>query len=123
MCGATDNEKLPSSADLIQVESKAIHVLERLRDTLAPELYDSKNEELIAEQACYLPISEDGTAFVGLYPKYNNQVLLAAGHSCWGILQAPATGLMITELLVNGKISCVDRDAVEALDPTDRCCC
>ncbi|KAG2221454.1 hypothetical protein INT45_004995 [Circinella minor] len=122
MCGATDNSKLPSSADQIQVESKAIEVLERLRDTLAPELYDNKNEELIAKQACYLPISEDGTAFVGIYPKYNKQVLLAAGHSCWGILQAPATGLMITELLVNGKISCVDKDAVEALDPTDRCC-
>ncbi|KAI9264384.1 FAD dependent oxidoreductase [Phascolomyces articulosus] len=118
MCGATDNTKLPSSADQIQVDSQAIRELERLRDTLAPELYGG--DKLIAQQACYLPVSEDGTPFVGPHPKYK-QLIIAAGHSCWGILQAPATGLMISELIVNDRISCVDREAVEALDPTNRC--
>lgn len=31
-----------------------------------------------------------------------------AGHSVWGILQGPATGKGLAELIVNGKSDCVD---------------
>ncbi|KAI9479557.1 FAD dependent oxidoreductase [Zychaea mexicana] len=120
MCGATDSEALPSAADQVQVDPKAIRELEQLRDTLAPELCGGSVGELIAQQACYLPVSQDGTPLVGAHPAYK-QLVLATGHSCWGILQAPATGLMITELLIDGRITCVDTEAVEALDPINRC--
>ncbi|KAI8145993.1 FAD dependent oxidoreductase [Fennellomyces sp. T-0311] len=117
MCGATDNEPLPASGGDVQVSSKAIEQLEQLRDMLAPELYGG---ETIAQQACYLPISRDGSPLVGHHPTYKH-LYIATGHSCWGILQAPSTGKMIAELVANGRISCVDKEAVEAVDPKNRC--
>jgi glycine/D-amino acid oxidase-like deaminating enzyme len=33
---------------------------------------------------------------------------IAAGHSCWGILNGPATGLGLAELIVHGSSSSVD---------------
>lgn len=38
----------------------------------------------------------------------------AAGHSCWGILNGPATGKAMAELIANGKVTCVD---LAAFDP------
>lgn len=38
----------------------------------------------------------------------------AAGHSCWGILNGPATGLVMAELIADGKASSVD---IRKLDP------
>ena len=35
-------------------------------------------------------------------------LVVAAGHSCWGILQGPATGEAVAELLVLGAASHVD---------------
>lgn len=40
--------------------------------------------------------------------------LLSAGHSCWGILNGPATGLVMAELIAEGKASSVD---IRKLDP------
>ena len=37
-----------------------------------------------------------------------------AGHSCWGILNGPATGLVMAELIAEGKASSVD---IRRLDP------
>ena len=31
-----------------------------------------------------------------------------AGHSVWGILQGPATGKALAELIVEGKSECID---------------
>ena len=33
---------------------------------------------------------------------------IATGHSCWGILNAPATGLGMAELLTKGEATSVD---------------
>ena len=37
-----------------------------------------------------------------------------AGHSCWGILNGPATGLVMAELIAEGKATSVD---IRKLDP------
>lgn len=37
-----------------------------------------------------------------------------AGHSCWGILNAPATGEALAELVVDGKAS---SSSLAAFDP------
>jgi glycine/D-amino acid oxidase-like deaminating enzyme len=37
-----------------------------------------------------------------------------AGHSCWGILNAPATGKSMAELIVDGAPQCV---SLAAFDP------
>ena len=36
------------------------------------------------------------------------------GHSCWGILNGPATGLVMAELIAEGRASSVD---IRRLDP------
>ena len=33
---------------------------------------------------------------------------MQAGHSVWGILQGPATGKAVAELIAKGKSDCVD---------------
>lgn len=33
---------------------------------------------------------------------------MAAGHSCWGILNGPATGKALAEMICTGASQCVD---------------
>ena len=40
--------------------------------------------------------------------------LASTGHNCWGILWAPVSGKAMSELLIDGKASCVD---LRAFDP------
>lgn len=119
MCGAQDNTvPLPASADLVQVDPAAISQLKHLAPQLSKHL-DPGNEYMAAEQACYLPISNDGTPLVGKYP-HCNHLYVSAGHSVWGILLAPVSGLMISELLVDERISCVDASLVNRLSLDSR---
>lgn len=62
---------------------------------------------LVAEQACLLPTSPDNTPLVGAVPGVEG-LYVAAGHGCWGILMAPATGLVMAELLTTGRGESVD---------------
>jgi len=65
------------------------------------------------EQACFLPCSEDGLPFIGPIPDLKG-AYIATGHSCWGILNGPATGLAVAELIVSGESTSVD---ISAFDP------
>lgn len=116
MCGATDNEPLPESADKVQVDPQAVQQLEILRGMISTRL----KGDILERQACYLPISRDGTPLIGAHPRHK-QLYLATGHSCWGILNSPVTGLMMAELLLDGRISIVDNACVKAVDPAARC--
>ena len=40
-------------------------------------------------------------------------MFVAAGHSCWGILQGPATGEALAELILTGSTP----HTIEALNP------
>lgn len=69
--------------------------------------------EVLVRQACYLPVVEGGEGpLVGLTATQG--VLLAAGHSCWGIMNGPATGLLMSEFVFDGEARSAD---VAALDP------
>jgi glycine/D-amino acid oxidase-like deaminating enzyme len=72
-----------------------------------------------AQQSCYLPVSSapDGLPMVGRVEEVPG-LLVASGHSCWGILHGPATGLMIAELLLEGHIQCMPEECVKALSPS-----
>ena len=58
-------------------------------------------------QACIRPCPPDGLPLLGAIPGTVN-AFMAAGHNCWGITWAPVTGLAISQLLVDGRCSCVD---------------
>jgi glycine/D-amino acid oxidase-like deaminating enzyme len=70
--------------------------------------------ELLVRQACYLPVVERGAEgpLVGLTG--TKGVYLAAGHTCWGIMNGPATGLLMSEFVFEGRARSAD---VDALDP------
>jgi glycine/D-amino acid oxidase-like deaminating enzyme len=58
-------------------------------------------------QACYRPVTEDGLPFLGQISDITG-AYIATGHSCWGILNAPASGLAMAELIVDGQAHSVD---------------
>lgn len=59
------------------------------------------------KQSCYLPTTADGVPIIGEVPGVKG-AFVAAGHGCWGILNGPATGEAMAELLVEGKAKHVD---------------
>jgi len=50
------------------------------------------------KQACFLPISNDDIPIIGAIPGVEG-AFIATAHSCWGILNGPATGLCMSELI------------------------
>lgn len=99
-CGEGDHiVPLPKSSADVQVDLQRCQDITDQVGSVSDELRDG---EVVARQACYLPnVSTGGgplighTGIKGLY--------LAAGHTCWGIQNAPGTGKLISEFVFDGK--------------------
>mgnify|MGYP000367856182 FL=1 len=78
----------------------------RVAGHLSTHLMDD-DAQVVAEQACFLPCSEDGLPLIGKVPGFEG-LYVATGHSCWGILNGPATGASLAELIVHGHSQLVD---------------
>ena len=63
--------------------------------------------EVLAEQACYRPVAEDGLPLIGAVPGAAG-AYVATGHSVWGMLNGPATGEAVAELIADGAAKTVD---------------
>jgi len=70
-------------------------------------------------QSCYLPTTIDGLPVIGPLPKVKG-AYVASGHGCWGILNSPATGEAIAELLVEGKAKHIDLELLGVDSPFRR---
>jgi glycine/D-amino acid oxidase-like deaminating enzyme len=66
------------------------------------ELNLNRDDEAVIQQACYLPTTDDGLPIMGRLDGKDN-VYIAAGHFCWGILLGPATGECMASLVATGK--------------------
>jgi len=109
VCGLPDGVPLPRTAAGVAPDAAACAQLQALAARVASCLGDA---EVVAAQACYLPTTADGNApALGRHPSVDG-LILAAGHSCWGILNAPATGLAVAELVVHGAARSVDLAAL-----------
>ena len=53
-------------------------------------------------RACYQPTTPDGLPMMGSIPDLS-QCFIAVGHDCWGILMGPASGEVMSNLIVTGK--------------------
>ena len=53
--------------------------------------------KLLRATACYLPVSSGGDIVAG---KLSPGVYVATGHSCWGILNGPATGEGMAQMIL-----------------------
>jgi glycine/D-amino acid oxidase-like deaminating enzyme len=76
---------------------------------------------LVARQACFRPLTEDGLPLMGALPGAPG-AYIATGHSVWGILNAPASGEAMAELVLDGVARTVDLrpfrpDRLRPLDP------
>jgi glycine/D-amino acid oxidase-like deaminating enzyme len=96
----------PLPRDPAQVEPDP-HVIERLRavcERLSPAF---REDRIIAKQACFRPITRDYMPFIGRVPRIEG-AYVATGHNVWGILNAPATGEAMAELIIDGQAHTVD---------------
>jgi glycine/D-amino acid oxidase-like deaminating enzyme len=62
---------------------------------------------IIARQACFRPVTQDGLPLIGAVPGVAG-AYVATGHSVWGMLNAPATGEAMSELILDGAARHVD---------------
>ena len=104
VCGLSGDEPLPIDPSRVNVEAGACDRLRAITTTFAPQLGKS---EVLAGQACYRPITEDGLPLIGPVPGVEG-AFVATGHSVWGMLNGPATGEAMAELIVDGQTSTVD---------------
>ena len=58
-------------------------------------------------QACFRPVTRDGLPLIGPISDVKG-AYVATGHSVWGILNAPATGEAMAELILDGTASTLD---------------
>lgn len=98
VCGPGDDEPLPELAADVKTSSDAVTKLRKLVQDISPRLRDGKVE---LEQACFLPL---GGPIIGAVDEVPG-LIVATGHTCWGICNAPATGKAVAELVMDGSPS------------------
>jgi glycine/D-amino acid oxidase-like deaminating enzyme len=104
VCGMADAQPLPDSAEGVKVDDAACDVLARAAGRVSTTLAAAR---ITRRQACYRPVTGDGLPLIGRIPGLAG-AYVATGHGPWGMLNAPATGLALAELIVDGAASSVD---------------
>lgn len=99
VCALSSNAPLPLDPAHVTEDRGAFQRLEALARSLSPVLADSP---VLARQACFRPVTQDGMPLIGQVPGQDG-VFVATGHSVWGILNAPATGEAIAQLILDGE--------------------
>jgi glycine/D-amino acid oxidase-like deaminating enzyme len=108
-----DPQPLPESADGVQVDDAACDVLARAAGQVSRTLAAAK---VTGRAACYRPVTEDGLPLIGRVPGVA-AAYVGTGHGPWGMLNAPATGLALAELITDGAAETVD---LREFDPARR---
>jgi glycine/D-amino acid oxidase-like deaminating enzyme len=104
VCGMADPAPLPGSPDEVEVSEVSCAVLARAAGRVASALASAP---VILRQACYRPVTDDGLPLIGRVPGVPG-AYIATGHGPWGILNAPATGQALAELITEGAATSVD---------------
>jgi glycine/D-amino acid oxidase-like deaminating enzyme len=104
VCGMADPQPLPESAEGVEVSDAACAVLARAAGRVSTGLAAAA---ITRRQACYRPVTEDGLPLIGRIPNVKG-AYVATGHGPWGMLNAPATGLALAELIADGAATSVD---------------
>jgi glycine/D-amino acid oxidase-like deaminating enzyme len=107
---------LPTTSDEVNVD---VNRCQEMQDALASISDELRHGELCIQQACYQPVilkngrrAKNAGPLLG--PTGVEGVLLASGHDSWGVQNAPATGLLISEMIFEG---CAKSADVSSLDP------
>lgn len=114
VCGEGDSAvDVPETSDDVQVVNSKCDELFNQVSKISPNL---RNGKILKKQACYLPVLDVPSSSGPLIGETNvEHLFLCSGHSCWGINNAPATGKIMSELLLDGKVKLAD---ISSLDPS-----
>jgi glycine/D-amino acid oxidase-like deaminating enzyme len=104
VCAISSEAPLPVDPADVAPDEGAIERLETMCRDISPVL---GRATILARQACYRPVTSDGLPLIGRVPGIAG-AYIATGHSVWGILNAPATGEAIAELITDGAARTVD---------------
>jgi len=104
VCAISSESPVPLDPAAVVPDEGAIERLEAMCVRPSPVLARSP---ILARQACFRPVTRDGLPLIGRVPGLAN-AYVATGHSVWGILNAPATGEAMAELIVDGAARTVD---------------
>jgi len=113
ICGQGDLDiPLPAPGNAVEISSDSCRDIINAAMSVSEEL---RNGKVTGRRACYLPTLDVGASSDPLVGHTELAgLVLATGHSCWGISNAPATGKALSELILDGKVSFMD---VASLDP------
>ena len=119
VCAISSEAPLPLDPADVAPDPGAIERLHAICAKLSPVLAQAK---VVARQACYRPVTRDGLPLIGRVAGLKG-AYVATGHGVWGILNAPATGEAIAELIIDGVARSVDLSPFDAarlrpLDPS-----
>ena len=100
----SDQPPLPLDPAAVAPEPSEINRLQTIAERLSPVF---RRERIIARQACFRPITQDGLPLIGKV-SHSEGVYVATGHNVWGILNSPATGEALADLIVEGACRSTD---------------
>jgi glycine/D-amino acid oxidase-like deaminating enzyme len=103
-CAVSSTASLPVDPAQVRGDDGAHERLEALCRAVSPALAAAP---IVAHQACFRPVTEDGLPLIGAIPDVPG-AFVATGHSVWGMLNAPATGEAMAGLLLDGVSPHVD---------------
>ncbi|EDO19523.1 hypothetical protein Kpol_1018p55 [Vanderwaltozyma polyspora DSM 70294] len=106
ICGEGDAVDLPDSIEDIKPNDEICNELYYYVSKLSSSV---SHGEITDRFASYLPVLNIPTGSGPLLGETNMKNLyIATGHSCWGINNAPATGLIMSQLMLEGDCTCAE---------------
>lgn len=114
VCGEADSAvEVPETTDDVEiVKSKC----DELFKQVGKISFNLRKGHILKRQACYLPVLDVPSSSGPLIGETNvDRLYLCSGHSCWGINNAPGSGKIMSELLLEGKARSAD---ISSLDPS-----
>ena len=102
ICGITENPVPSLSLPVPESVVPSQNSCQRLKSSIDQLSSVLCSGDVIMSQACYIPLTHDGLPLIGKLNRHDD-VYIAAGHGCWGILLGPITGKLVAELIATGK--------------------
>ncbi|KAI0703045.1 FAD dependent oxidoreductase [Cytidiella melzeri] len=103
-CGPGDDSAVPKTVDDVEVDQAACKSIVEHVSSISKQLRAGSVEK---RQACFLPVVDiGGGPIIGEASAIAKDLIIATGHTCWGICNAPGTAKAIAELILEGQISC-----------------
>lgn len=110
VCGLSSDSPLPRDPARVGPDPGACDRLRGMTEAFAPALAAAR---VSAARACYRPVTVDGLPLMGRIGGIAG-AYVSTGHSVWGMLNGPASGEAMAELIVEGASSTVE---LSAFDP------